>query len=115
MTTTEARKVAGPLFKCHPSIDAFFVSSDGQAFFNETSANNHAQSLQEKDVIKVEREDVLDDKEDSAQDAPAKVKPYSQWKKDDLLLELANRAIEAPEGATNKVLADLLTESDAAK
>jgi outer membrane PBP1 activator LpoA protein len=55
MDKQTAIKTAAPYFKNH-TVDEFHITADGQAFFDEGSANNHAQSLG-SDVVKVTREE----------------------------------------------------------
>lgn len=43
------------VFKANPSLKAYFETSDGTKFFTENNAKNHAKSLKNKAVKKVER------------------------------------------------------------
>ncbi|WP_336069984.1 hypothetical protein [Mesoflavibacter sp. CH_XMU1404-2] len=43
------------VFKANPSLKAYFETSDGTKFFTENNAKNHAKSLENKAVKKVER------------------------------------------------------------
>jgi hypothetical protein len=42
MTKENAKKVADDVFKRYPNEKEIFVTSDGQAFFNEVHAKNHS-------------------------------------------------------------------------
>jgi hypothetical protein len=58
MNKSEAIKTAKPYFKNH-LVDTFFVTDDGQCFFDKGSAANHANSLGKDryDIQEVTRED----------------------------------------------------------
>lgn len=43
------------VFKANPSLKAYFETSDGTKFFTENNAKNHAKSLENKAVKKIER------------------------------------------------------------
>jgi len=43
------------LFTTHPSVNKFYLTSDGQAFFKENDADNHAKSLEDKEVVSISR------------------------------------------------------------
>lgn len=49
------------LFNTHPTVDVFFITVDGQAFFTEEMADSHGQKLKPRDVIEISREDIMDD------------------------------------------------------
>jgi len=44
-----------PIFKTNPKLEHYFKTADGNAFFTEHDAKNHATSLKSKKVEKVER------------------------------------------------------------
>jgi hypothetical protein len=44
-----------PIFKTNPKLENYFKTADGNAFFTEHDAKNHATSLKSKKVEKVER------------------------------------------------------------
>ncbi len=56
MEKKEAVKIAKEFFTHYPKSDALFVTKDGQVFFTENDATNHARSLDPK---KIEFETVL--------------------------------------------------------
>lgn len=41
------------IFKNHPTLKSYFKTSDGQAFYAEDSAKNHAKTLKDKSVEEV--------------------------------------------------------------
>ncbi|MDR1120042.1 MAG: hypothetical protein LBM08_03915 [Dysgonamonadaceae bacterium] len=43
------------LFKIYPNRDMLYFTSDGQAFFDESDAVNHAGILKEQSIEKVEK------------------------------------------------------------
>jgi hypothetical protein len=47
------------IFKQHPNVQEFHVTSDDQAFFQPGDAKNHAATLEDKEVEVVKRKDVL--------------------------------------------------------
>jgi len=47
------------LFNTHPSVDRFYITSDGQAFFAENMADSHGQKLRVRDYIEVTRDQVI--------------------------------------------------------
>jgi hypothetical protein len=47
------------IFKQHPAVKEFHVTSDDQAFFQPADAKNHATTLADKEVEIVKRGDVL--------------------------------------------------------
>lgn len=44
-----------PVFNANPKLEQYFKTADGNAFFTEHDAKNHATSLKSKKVEKVER------------------------------------------------------------
>lgn len=48
------------IFKQHPQLEKVFVTSDEQAFYQETDAKNHAKSLKEKKVETVYNKQFLE-------------------------------------------------------
>lgn len=77
-------------FGAHPKADAFYVTSDHHAFFNEQDAKAHAIKLEDKEVERAERRDYVkatvsaegdtENKEPSKPKAPAKKRVTSQPK-----------------------------------
>ena len=45
------------LFTTHPTVETFFVTSDGQAFTEEHRADGRAQKLKDKEIVTANRED----------------------------------------------------------
>ena len=43
-----------PVFEANPSLDCYFETADGGAFFTENAANNHAKTLKDKTVTSVQ-------------------------------------------------------------
>ena len=43
-----------PVFEANPSLDCYFETTDGEAFFTENAANNHALSLKDRTVVAVQ-------------------------------------------------------------
>lgn len=46
-------------FGAHPSVKEFHVTSDDQMFLGDSDANNHANSLDDKDVVVEKRSDYV--------------------------------------------------------
>lgn len=44
------------IFKTNPNLKEFFKTSDGEAFYQESNAHNHAKSLEDKTVETIKRE-----------------------------------------------------------
>jgi dsRNA-specific ribonuclease len=66
---TELKTVANGVFKRFPNENKVFVTSDGQAFLDETHAKNHARSNRTGKELKLEtflREDEKKDAEKTA-------------------------------------------------
>lgn len=40
------------IFKANPNMDCFFETTDGNAFYTESAAKNHAKTLKDKKVTK---------------------------------------------------------------
>lgn len=45
------------LFKTHPSVSVFHMTSDGQFFIQQHHADAHAQTLEDKEVVPCKRDD----------------------------------------------------------
>ncbi|QTE37231.1 hypothetical protein J3L18_29690 [Mucilaginibacter gossypii] len=73
------------LFDTHPSVDKFYLTSDGQAFFAENMADSHGQKLRVRDYIEVTRDQVF-----KADEAPKDAQPADQPPAD------APSVVEAP-------------------
>lgn len=58
-----AQKVGKEIFKLNPDLKEVHVTSDGTAFYNGNDAQNHARTLADKSVTKVQR---IDTPEESA-------------------------------------------------
>ena len=56
----KAKNIAAELFKTHPTVDTFFVTSDEQAFFTDNDAIAHSRSLKDTNVAKVTRDGETD-------------------------------------------------------
>jgi hypothetical protein len=54
MSKTELQGVADDIFKRYPKEDKVYVSSDGQAFLNESHAKNHAKTNRTGKELKLE-------------------------------------------------------------
>jgi hypothetical protein len=48
------------VFKQNPKLEKYYSTSDGEAFYNENDAKNHAKSLDEKTVETVYNDDFLE-------------------------------------------------------
>jgi hypothetical protein len=91
MTKAEAQKIAEFFFKTYPSIPAFHITTDKQAFASINDANAHADFLNKKnpEVFTIEREkattDVAPTQDDNTEDAgkPAAAKNKSSKKETD--------------------------------
>lgn len=59
MNKEKAILIAAALFATYPTVNSFFITSDGQAFENSENANAHARSLakDEQNVTTVTREE----------------------------------------------------------
>lgn len=57
--TNERKHKMQFIFKQHPNVEEFYVTSDDQAFFNASDAKNHAKTLENKEVDTIKRRDVL--------------------------------------------------------
>lgn len=66
------------LFDTHPSVDKFYLTSDGQAFFAENMADSHGQKLRVRDYIEVTRDQVFKAEEAPADQPPADVPQTDQ-------------------------------------
>lgn len=65
------------LFATHPSVNAFYVTSDDQAFFTEDNANSHATRLADKSVITITRPDVdVEDSDETNNSVKAELKDF---------------------------------------
>jgi len=63
MQKADAIQIASKYFPSYPTVNTFFVSSDGQCFENETHATNHGNSFKkeaDKEIIKVTREEATE-------------------------------------------------------
>lgn len=69
------------IFKDHPKAMSYHKTSDGNAFFRISDANNHAKTLEDKKVVEVKNPDFLEVASetvvgsDSVTDAEKTVKP----------------------------------------
>ena len=80
------------IFKNYPTLQVYFKTADGQAFFQESDARNHAKSLESKKVEKVERPfEAIEDKE------VKEVKEYAINAKDSIALIKEATAVTALE------------------
>jgi hypothetical protein len=62
MTKEDVKKVARGIFERYPNEKKVFVTSDGQAFFQEMHAKNHANGNRTRKELKIEtvlRDDVV--------------------------------------------------------
>lgn len=55
MEQNKAAAISAPFFKSYPNATELFITQDGQVFFNSNDAINHANSLQDKTVDRVEK------------------------------------------------------------
>lgn len=77
------------IFKNYPTLQVYFKTADGQAFFQESDARNHAKSLESKKVEKVERPfEAIEEKE------VKEVKEYAINAKDSIALIKEATAVE---------------------
>lgn len=61
MDKKTAIEVAKPLFVSHKGVNAFFITSDKQAFFTDHNAANHArETLKNNVIIKVSRDETIE-------------------------------------------------------
>ena len=58
------------IFKANPSLDCYFETSDGNAFYTENAAKSYAKDLDDKKVKTIYKEDFVDDEEPSELVAP---------------------------------------------
>lgn len=58
------------IFKANPSLDCYFETSDGNAFYTENAAKSYAKDLDDKKVKTIYKEDFADDDEPSEPVAP---------------------------------------------
>lgn len=80
------------IFKNYPTLQVYFKTADGQSFFQESDARNHAKSLENKTVEKVERPfEAIEDKE------VKEVKEYAINAKDSIALIKEATAVTALE------------------
>ncbi|HFG0564486.1 hypothetical protein [Flavobacterium psychrophilum] len=64
-----------PVFEANPSLDCYFETADGTAFFTENAANNHAKTLKDKTVKAVHNTNTsADDNTNTDTELEAKVK-----------------------------------------
>ncbi|GHV40440.1 hypothetical protein FACS1894179_06980 [Bacteroidia bacterium] len=54
MDKSELKKVADSVFERYPNVDKVFVTSDGQAFFEEAHAKNHAAQNKKHKELEIE-------------------------------------------------------------
>ncbi len=54
MDKSELKKIGDSVFKRYPNVDKVFVTSDGQAFFEEAHAKNHAAPNKKHKELEVE-------------------------------------------------------------
>jgi len=54
MDKSELKKVADSVFERYPNVDKVFVTSDGQAFFEEAHAKNHAAPNKKHKELEIE-------------------------------------------------------------
>jgi hypothetical protein len=104
-------------FASHSTVEQFHFTADGQAFFHEEHASNHAATLEDKTVTSLTREDAQalpeDGEEQEAETAPKK--DYSKMKKAELQAELTTREITFEQAATVAALISLLIADDEKK
>jgi hypothetical protein len=58
MDKSKLKEITDSVFKRYPGVDSIFVTSDGQAFFDEAHAKNHAaprKNRKELELVKVLR------------------------------------------------------------
>lgn len=59
------------IFKANPNLDLYYQTSDGEPFFTENAAHNHAKSLKNKSVTPVYRSDAEESDEEDSTDQKA--------------------------------------------
>lgn len=99
-------------FLSHSAVSKLFFTSDEQCFFQEQDAINHANDirvgLKDKAVYPFDRADVTNEIAELSDDA----KPYSEWKKEDLLSEMAGRSIKMATNVKKEVIVAALEADD---
>jgi len=50
--------IAADIFKANPNLETYHETSDGEAFFNDSDARNHAKTLKDRTVKEVKKGDV---------------------------------------------------------
>ena len=61
MQKVTAIAIAAALFKSHTGVEELHITSDGQAFFNDHHAANHArETIKDKIVIKVKKGETIE-------------------------------------------------------
>ncbi len=80
------------IFKNYPALQVYYKTADGQAFFQESDARNHAKSLENKKVEPVERP--IEEIEDKS---TKEVKEYAISAKDSIALIKEATTVEALE------------------
>lgn len=72
------------IFENNPQLKEVHVTADGQCFYNDGDAKNHAKSLQDKKVELVLNPDHLvvadEDTEEATDEAPKELKPAKNTK-----------------------------------
>ena len=76
------KKIAQGYFKSHPDVEAFFFTTDEQAFFTKQAAENHAGSLPKelREITEITRAEAEgDDDKAAAQKKKPLKKPLQKW------------------------------------
>ncbi|NDP26454.1 MAG: hypothetical protein GZ087_03365 [Flavobacterium sp.] len=96
-----------PIFEQHPDLQKVYVTADGECFYQEADAKNHAKSLKEKAVkvvyneqfLEVVGEEELDpaDEDFKAFEAAEKEKSDAETQKAKLLADFDTETTKYPE------------------
>lgn len=55
MNKLELKEITDSVFKRYPNVDKVFATSDGQVFFNEVHAKNHAAPKKKREELEIEK------------------------------------------------------------
>lgn len=123
MASEKQTERAKKILVANPKAEAVWFTSDDSPFITEMAAKNHAKFLENKELVTVAKEEAGADAPDAGGKVvkleplePVTKKALSKMNRAELEAECAGRtpAIEIPEGATNKDIADLITAADKA-
>lgn len=78
----EHKAVASKVFAAYKNKSEVHITSDNQAFFEKHHADGHSQTLKDRDVVTITRED-LEEKPEVAAEQPADEPKKDEPKKDE--------------------------------